>query len=69
MDEMLVGFGNVYEDSGQELEGVGQSVIVGLVSGFGLVDEQSGVFVEAQSGKVDRSAHEVASQLMQTLSV
>jgi len=35
MDEMLVGFGNVYEDSGQELEGVGQSVIVGLVFGLG----------------------------------
>jgi hypothetical protein len=49
MNQVLVGLGDMCEDSCQELERVGQSVIVELVSGLGLIDEQSGVAVEAQS--------------------
>ena len=64
MDEMLVGLGDMYEDSCQKLERVGQSIVVELVSVFGLVEEQAGVAVESETGKVDRSPHEVASQLM-----
>jgi hypothetical protein len=43
----------VGEDAGEKLEWVGQGVVVELVSGLGLVEEQSGVPVESESGKVD----------------
>lgn len=49
MNQVLVGLGDVSESSGDKLEGVGQSVIVELVSVLGLVDEQSGVWVESQA--------------------
>jgi hypothetical protein len=41
MNQVLVGLGHVDEDSGDKLEGVGEGVIVELVSGLGLVDEAS----------------------------
>ena len=69
MDQVLVGLGDVDEDSGEKLDGVGQSVIVELVSGLGLVDEQPGVGVESQSGQVDGRAHEIAGELVQSLGV
>ena len=66
---MLVGLGDMNEDSSQELEWVGHGVVIELMSSFGLKDEQPGAFVEAQSGKVDRRPHEVARQLVQALGV
>lgn len=38
----LFGLGDVCEHPGQKLERVGQGVVVELVSGLGLVDEQAG---------------------------
>jgi hypothetical protein len=64
MNQMSVGLWDVGEDAGEKLEWVGQGVVVELVSGLGLVEEQSGVPVESQSGKVDGSAHEIAGELM-----
>ena len=49
-DHMLVGLGDVDEDSGEKLERVGQSVIVELVSWLGLIDEQSRARVESEPG-------------------
>ena len=53
----------VDEDSCEELERIGQGVVVELGSGFRLVDEQAGAAVEPQSGKVDRSSHEITGKL------
>ena len=44
-------------------------VVVELVSGLGLIEEQSGATVESESGEVDGSAHEIARQLVQALGV
>jgi hypothetical protein len=69
MNQMFVGLGDVCEHPGQKLEWVGQNVIVELVSGLGLVDEQAGVPVEPQSRKVDGRAHEIAGELVQPFGV
>ena len=61
MDQVLVGHGDVDEDSGDKLEGVGEGVIDELVSGFRLVDEQAGAPVESQPREIDGRAHEIAS--------
>ena len=69
MNQVLVGLGDVCEDAGQKLERVGQRFVIELVSGLGLIDEQSGVWVESQPREVDRRPHEVAGELVQTLRV
>ena len=41
-DEMFMGFGNVYEHTSKELERVQGLVNVGVVAGFGLIDDELG---------------------------
>ena len=48
MNQVLVGLGDVDEDSSEKLKRVGQGVIGELVSWAGFVDEQSRVRVESQ---------------------
>jgi len=69
MDEMLVGLRDVDEHAGEELEWVNQGIVIEVVPGSGFIHEQAGGLVEAQAGKVDGSAHEIAGELLHAFGV
>jgi hypothetical protein len=57
------------EDAGEKLERVDESLVVGLLSCFGLVEEELGVLVIANAREVHRGPHERAGQLVETRGV
>jgi hypothetical protein len=54
MDEVLVGLGDVDEDTGEKLERVDEGLVVDLLSCLGLVEEELGVPVISKTGEVHR---------------
>ena len=69
MDEVLVGFRDVDENSGQKLERVEQGIVVELVPGSGFVDEEPGTLIEAQPRQVDGCPHEITRELVESFGV
>jgi hypothetical protein len=69
MDQVLVGLGDMDEDAGEKLERVDESLVVGLLSCFGLVEEELGVLVIANAREVHRGPHEIACELVETRGV
>ena len=66
---MFVGVGDVDEHSSKKLEGVHELGIVGVVSGFGLVDDELGFWMKVEPGRVHRGAHEIAGEPVNSLGV
>ena len=69
MDQMFVGLGDMDEHSSQELQWVKELLVIGLVPGFGLVDEKLGLRVKAEPGQVHRGSHEIAGEPVKPLDV
>ena len=69
MDPVLVGLRDVNEHAGQELEGVDDTVVVVVMSGLGLVEDELGVWMIAKPGEVHRRAHQIAGKLVESLGV
>ena len=69
MDQVLVGLGDVDENAGQKLEGVDEGLVVDLLTGLGLVEQELGVPVIAKAGEVHRGPHEIAGELVESLGV
>lgn len=57
------------EDPGQKLERVDERVIVGIESGFGLIDEQPGAWVETKPRQIDGCPYEMARKFVESLGV
>jgi hypothetical protein len=68
-DEVFDGLGDVDEDAGQKLERVDEGLVVEVLSGLGLVEEELGFLVIAKAGDVDRGPHEIAGELVEPLGV
>jgi hypothetical protein len=62
MDPVLVGLRDVNEHAGQKLEGVDDTVVVEVMSGLGLVEDELGVWMIAKPGEVHRRAHQIAGE-------
>ena len=60
---------NVNEHTGEELERVEIGIIVDVVSGFGLVEDELGVRMVAKSGEVHGRAHQIAGKLVEPVGV
>jgi hypothetical protein len=69
MDQVLVRLGDVDEDSSQELERVETCLLVDVVSGSGLVEDELGVRMVAKSREVHGRAHQVAGELVEPFGV
>jgi len=69
VNQVLVRLGDVDEDSSQELERVETGLLVELVSGFGLVEDELGVRMVAKSGEVHGRAHQIAGKLVEPFGV
>ena len=57
------------EDTGKELEGVDEGLVVEVLRSLGLVDEKLGVRVIAEAGEVHRGSHQVAGELVEALGI
>jgi len=69
MDEVLVGFRNVDEGSGQKLERVEQFLVQNVMSGLGFIKNEIGLWMKSKSGQVHGSPHEITRQLVHSLGV
>lgn len=69
MNQMLVGLWDVDEHAGEKLEGVGQGLIVELVPGFGLVEDELGIGMIAKPGEVEGRAHQIARELVEPFGI
>lgn len=52
MNQMFLGLWNVYEHPRDKLEWVDRLAVVGVVSGFGLIDEEAGFRMITKSGQI-----------------
>ena len=62
MNQMFLGLWNVYEHPRDKLEWVDRLAVVGIVSGFGLIDEEAGFRMITKSGQIHWRALQVASE-------
>jgi hypothetical protein len=69
MDEVLVGFRNVDEGSGQKLERVEQLLVQNVMSGLGFINNEIGLWMKSNSGQVHVSPHEITSEFVHSLGV
>jgi hypothetical protein len=69
MNQVFIGLRDVNQYSSQELERVKTGLLVGLVTGFGLVEDEPGVRMIAKPGEVDGRAHQITRKLVQSLGV
>ena len=69
VNQVLVRLGDVDEDSSQELERVETCLLVDVVSGLGLVEDELGVRMVAKSGEVHGRAHQIAGKLVEPVGV
>ena len=69
MNEMLVWLGDVDEHTGKKLQRVDGLVVVDLLSGFWLINEEAGFGMIAKAGQVHWRSVQVASESMEPFSV
>ena len=69
MNEMLVWLGDVDEHTGKKLQRVDGLVVVDLLSGFWLINEEAGFGMIAKAGQVHGRSVQVASESMEPFSV
>ena len=68
-DQVFFRLGDMDEDTGKELEGVDEGLVVEVLRSLGLVDEKLGVRVIAEAGEVHRGSHQVAGELVEALGI
>ena len=69
MNEMLVWLGDVDEHTGKKLQRVDGLVVVDLLSGFWLINEEAGFGMIAKAGQVHWRSVQVASESMEPFGV
>ena len=69
MNQVFFGLWNVYEHARDKIERVDRLAVVGIVSGFGLIDEEAGFRMITKSRQIDWGALQVASEAMESFGV